>query len=344
MTWRKLFYEQKTGAFHCWWRMIFFLGFALLTTFTLSQLFFVLLLPPTVKDLRHISPVDLSVLVIISIASIATAFIFAGFWALRVLEGLPPHALGISLRGSWGRFLMAGICAGLGMVLLFPILLCALRFGTMHWHSMSTVHWQTLAWSCALLLLAALSFEVVFHGYIFQTLLRGIGPLPSLLVVATVGTTISLLGYLMVSPISTITPIHLVNMFILLILLGMAYLRFASLWAPIGLCMGWFMCKMLFPVSGQGLSLGLVTPVTFIIKGPTWFSGGNLGLDAGVVGSVGLLLLLSIVSYMRVGLPLESRWWEWNHLRKPREQPASWDFSIGSRYYQWKLFTRDNAE
>lgn len=338
MHWRKIWFEEKTGRLRCWWRVLLYLGMAMVTTITIMLFLATLFLPTTTKDLTHIPLITQALLLFIAMVSTITGFTLSGVWASRTLENLPPYTIGISLRNQWLRSLLVAFTVGLGMAV---VLLCAMtmcHLGHMHRHTLLQHNWQMLAFAGCFCLLISISLEVVFHGYLFQTLMRGIGPLPSLLIIAAFGAGIECLN------VKTISPIALANAFILFILLGMAYLRSGSLWASIGLCAGWNMSSLLLHHSATDWPFGIVSPMTFTLHGPLWLTGGPLGLDGGAIGAVGLLILLALVTYLRGGLTIESRWWEWQNLRQLHRQPPAWDFRIGSRTYQWKLLVRDQAE
>lgn len=340
MTWRTFWFERETGRLRCWWRALLFLAVAMALTLVLVMfLALPLLASTTAQTLREMPPEFERQLLLISLLAMVIAFVLAGIWALRIFEHLPAYTLGITTRGPW---LLTLIAAALGGTLAVAILAGMLRvtgLATIHLHPMAlhdSEQWLTLA---GILCLMILWQALMLHGYLFQTLLRGIGPLPALLVVAALGTL--LLGFGGKQPP---TPIVLAYMLAFYTLLGMVYLRGGSLWAPIGFWTGWQLSIFCLSPSTQGFGSGVATPITIALTGPAWLTGGSYGPEGGAVASILILGLLAGVAYTRLGLPLASRWWEWRDLSATRTPTQAWDFSIGTRYYQWKLLARDQAE
>lgn len=76
------------------------------------------------------------------------------------------------------------------------------------------------------------------------------------------------------------------------LMLGWAYLRAGSLWLPIGVHFAWnlFQGDVLNLTGDEaGTTLfGLITRQ----QGPTWFVGTSYGIEVGVAGLLGLLLVV----------------------------------------------------
>jgi hypothetical protein len=121
-------------------------------------------------------------------------------------------------------------------------------------------------------------------------------------------------------------------------------MRTGSLWLPIGLHAGWNFGQLLFNLPISGLRFSIEVPLTITFTGPYWLHGGTFGLEGGVAASALLLGVVALLTYTRRGLAFESYWWEWRDFVTVPTTPANWDFSIGARHYQWKLFVRDNPE
>jgi hypothetical protein len=223
-------------------------------------------------------------------------------------------------------------------VAVLGVILCLTGAATFTANTLTANEWATFALVSVAVLLGAVTFETVIHGYIFQTLLRGASPLMALLIVG-------ILAVVMLNPgdrgFSLIGP---ANLLVLCILLGLLYLRSGSLWASLGLMAGWCYGFFILHLPVIGVPLTVATPLRLHLASSSWFIDPAYGPFGGVIASVILLAVLAILAYSRRGLPLESHWWEWRQLAPPQEQALTWDFSIGARYYQWKLLARDRSE
>ena len=120
--------------------------------------------------------------------------------------------------------------------------------------------------------------ETMFHGYAFQRLIRGIGPLWAQLVIALLFTLGHPVGDL---PGASMT-LAMVNVLLAGVLFGLCVIRTGSLALPVGLHMGWnwSMGALGIPVSGVEAK-GWWAPVQH--AGREWLTGGTYGLEASPV-------------------------------------------------------------
>ena len=333
MRWRTLFYEPKSDRLRCWWRAALYLCVASAATFAL-----LLLLASVSSTLAH-TPLlanrsqETIIAALLQVATIA-GFLFAAGWALRTLEQLPVETLGLHPRGMSGGLLLAGLLVGIGLPLLIAGLLSLTGQATLQWRPMSLSLWQHFGLLSLSALLFTVAEEVVVHGYLFQTMLRGIGAMAALLLVSALACTFFALQHPQNSPL------QLVNTFLLVMLLGLLYLRSGSLWAPIGLSTGWSIGLLLCNYSSSAGNMPLLVQIT----GPRWLTGSASDPMSGAAASLVLLIAIGLLTHMRYGLALDSQWWEWRHFFLSRRQPPAWDFTIGSAYYQFKLGLRKEVE
>jgi hypothetical protein len=123
------------------------------------------------------------------------------------------------------------------------------------------LHWPSLLFVSILLLFGAVGEEMLFRGYGFQVLVKGIGPFATILPVAV------LFG-LAHSQNLNFGPLALFNTILWGVVLGFAYLRSGDLWLPIGLHFGW---NWSLPLLGANLS-GFTMDVTGYAM--HWKTGG----------------------------------------------------------------------
>ncbi|HEX5706117.1 MAG TPA: CPBP family intramembrane glutamic endopeptidase [Pyrinomonadaceae bacterium] len=210
-----------------------------------------------------------------------------GWACLRVLEGLPPRALGWAFHRRWPRDLAVGVLVGalsLGVALLPGVLAGGTRFfpsgepvGAMA---------DTLVVSALIFLLGAAGEEAMFRGYPLQTMLRSwpawLALVPTSLVFAVIH---------LDNP-NVVRGFTFLNTVLAGVWMAVAYLRTRSLWFPLGVHFGWnwVMGALLgVPVSG----ITQLTPAPLLRAadtGPTWLTGGHYGVEGGAACTVALLL------------------------------------------------------
>lgn len=334
MDWRRLWFNMNNGRLRCGWRVAIFLLIALPAIYLLLRLIF----PPIAVAFHpHPLPGYLEQMVIAG-ASIP-AILACSLWALRTLDHLPPQTFGLSPQEGFGvRTLLIGVATGVGLVMLLAIALLLMGIASIEHHTLKSHELWVLLAAAAGVSMVAFAHEVTFRGYLFQTLLRGIGPFGTLLVTSTIFTAI--LAHLF-WPTGEFRLLEVATIFLTNILFGMLYLRMGSLWLPIGLHCGMYIGRLLFDVPMLGMSLPVTAPfqMTFVLKSP--WAIDILGPHGELLTSVLVIMLIALLSYTRRGLPLESPWWEWRSLLYSPKPLTCWDFAIGSRYYQWKLLVRD---
>lgn len=138
------------------------------------------------------------------------------------------------------------------------------------------------------LLTGALAEELMFRGYPFQHLEKGIGAVPAIAVFSAIYGVVHL-----VNP--SVSRWGVLNTILIGILLSIAYLRTRALWLPWGIHFGWnAMLGSVFglPVSGfHFFNVVLRTTAT----GPAWLTGGAYGVEAGATGAAAILVGILIV-------------------------------------------------
>lgn len=332
MEWRDIWIDGKTNRVRSGWRVLAFLGVALF-----AQVMLLLLFTDALPNLKSMGKYQNLFELILEAVATTPAVLGTALWALRTFDRLPAHTLGLSMADGWSRLLLAGLAIGTGMSLVIMLALWASGIATVHWQVSEPRVWLSVLLITGLMFISAVSEELLARGYLFQTLLRGIGPLLTLLLTS--------LGFMALHlPNPHTTPIGLTNIFLAGLLSGLLYLRSGSLWAPIGLHAGWNIGILLFGVPISGITIPLETPFQTLLAGPRLIAGGAFGPEGSVVASVVLLGAIAFLAYARVGLPLDSRWWEWRGLTAVEQQPRNWDFSIDDRHYQWKMADQEQQE
>jgi uncharacterized protein len=217
------------------------------------------------------------------------------FWMLTVGDHVEEHRLaaqGLPTTKGWVKQFVSGCVIGcvLTVVAIAPVY---------HWGQVKSKNFLTLhlvpkvGMVLVILLCGALAEELIFRGYPFQHLVRGIGAVRAIVVFSILYGVLHLLnpGAGRWGVVTTI---------LIGVVLAIAYLRTRALWLSWGIHFGWnttlgFLFG--FPVSGYRVFnvIRRSYPV-----GPDWLTGGNYGVEAGATGTIAILVGMLIVSFMPV--------------------------------------------
>jgi uncharacterized protein len=222
------------------------------------------------------------VFVISTLGTFAAAAV-ANTLALRIYERGNLSDIGLGWTAASRRNVSLGMLGGIGAALVVVLLPLVLRVADFEPVPNERLHWPSLLFVSLLLLFGAVGEEMLFRGYGFQVLVKGIGPFATVLPVAV------LFG-LAHSQNLNFGPLALLNTVLWGVVLGYAYLRSGDLWLPIGLHFGW---NWALPLLGANLS-GFTMDVTGYAM--HWELAGKIGglLSGGPYGPEGGLLTTAV--------------------------------------------------
>jgi membrane protease YdiL (CAAX protease family) len=131
---------------------------------------------------------------------------------------------------------------------------------------------------------AAVFEEIIFRGYVFWLLYQAAGPAVAIVASSIVFCTAHLLKH------PNVPFMYVLNTFIFGLIAAFCRHYTGSLWLPIGLHFGWNVVSgpiFGLPYSGRTYDRGVVVSE---VSGPAWLTGGPFSLDAGVLGTVALVI------------------------------------------------------
>jgi len=223
-------------------------------------------------------------------ALMLTAAVVAGWVMLRWVDRRPVRELGFGLERRVPRDLAVGVA--LGAVAMIGAVLLMTATGAFQFTSApGTVAGWGLVMAMALLSLAlpAAAEEALFRGYLFRTLIEGIGVPGAVVITSALFTllhgsnpNVDLFGY--------------VNIFGASIMLSLAVLWTGSLWFASAVHLGWnwaTAAALDLPVSG--LDIFDAPLYDGVAVGPVWLTGGVFGPEGGVTGSVAILAAIALI-------------------------------------------------
>lgn len=213
-------------------------------------------------------------------------FLLLATWGVLRLRRERLADVGLRMDGRWLREFAGGTAAGIGMLLAVTALMAiggVLRFEPDAARNMGAVLLGLNAF-----LWAALLEELLFRGFMFQRLIDGIGIWPAQLALAVLFAA----GHWSNPGMEGVARlVGTIDIAVVSILLGLAYLRTRSLALPLGLHLGWNWMQgsvLGFNVSGYEHA-GWWTPV--MDEGSAWLTGGGVGPE-GSVFSIGVSLVV----------------------------------------------------
>ena len=263
-----LFLSKKNKIRNIWWVVIFFL--------LLSSFLFPLIL---LADRFSFQITMAHQAIMIAIVSIIC----------QLLRGKPISDLTGSINLIWFKELLTGIF--LGAILMFlPVLLLSI-FGYVHLE-VNAFSFSTIWSGFSILLIAAITEELLFRGFFFQRLIQVFGKWPAQLLIAGLFLLTHINNPGMTGIVKTLASI---NIFIASIMFGIVFIKTKSLAMPLGLH---FMANYMqgtilgFGVSGDK-DLSLFKPI--FDNAPIWLSGGDFGIEASILG---LCFVISMTMYL----------------------------------------------
>lgn len=206
------------------------------------------------------------------------ALLLATFLMLVYVDKRPFHSVGLALHRRLPIELLQGVVVGGAMIstVFFVELgsgLLSVEFNVLTLSDMISVLFGGAAW----FLIIGFGEELLFRGYIFQTLIEGVGAVAATIVISV------LFGLAHLSnPNANL--LSVLNIVLAGIWLSIAYLRTRMLWLPIAMHFTWNFLEgsvFSFPVSGISMGRGSLFRITQHC--PDWLTGGSFGPEGGVV-------------------------------------------------------------
>jgi hypothetical protein len=250
-------------------------------------LLFSALIAPMLVALR---PKDTLVVSVISLAGLLIATLIAA----RFLNRKPLHAVGLAVNKHTMRDLGIGCLAGwLMMTGIFGIEY-ALGYVKVVAPEISLAAGLSMTMLSLIFFgVAAMVEELLFRGYPFQILVRGINFIPA------VGVMGILFGLAHLRNPNA-TAMGVLNTILVAVLFCYAYWRTRGLWLPFGIHFAWNFSQTTlygYPTSGMHFSSYELTRLTQF--GPEWMTGGAYGPEAGALATLMILLCGLYVHYSR---------------------------------------------
>lgn len=293
----ELFINPQTGLLRSGWRMAIFVAL-----FFLPRVILAPLLRPRQPGAAPAFEVNFEmaltyVMLIVWVVAIS-------WFCLRFLERLKLSSLGFALHSGWWRDVLKGCAMGAAMiaavvaiqvigggtrVTVNPLWLIENEFD---WTGAPAVA-SAVALALVVLILAGAFEELVYRGYPFQTLLRGLPEFAPILI-------FSIIFGLAHWSNPNRTFFSTANTVLAGVWLSLAYLRTRSLWFPTALHFTWnWMMGAFFGLPVSGLRIPEHPLLVSTSGDPVWLTGGSYGSEGGVAAAIVLLIAIVVVQRAR---------------------------------------------
>jgi len=267
MTIKPIFFDPH-GELRSGWRIVAFI----LITGTITLVFVFLF---QFLDVRGHFVGEVVILVSVLIGSYITA---------RFINHKPFGAIGLNFHPAMYREFGTGCL--LGFLMMSGIFVVQYSSGFVQLMWMGPGLWDTvwvLSSSVSFFAIGAFAEEVLFRGYLFQTLIQGITALPAMVLMGI----LFALAHL-ANPHAT--TFALINVGLAAVLLSIAYLKTRSLWLPFGLHLGWnYSQTTLYSFPTSGIQFTDMKLLVLTQSGPEWLTGGDFGPEGGMFATTALI-------------------------------------------------------
>jgi len=278
---KNIFYNDNKQVRNGWWVLIF-IGFVALTR-------------PIYKPIKQglgqlgftdqmLEPVSFLLLLLVT-------------WVCVKIRKQSLSDVGIRINLDWFKHFFTGTFAGIGM--MFATVSLIWFTGGVTFELDEQRNFQVLSYGLYLFLLASLVEEILHRGFIFQRLIDGIGVLGAQLLIAS----LFAFGHSGNPGMEGTTELFVtLDLFLLSLVFGFAYIKTGSLALPVGLHLGWNWAQgniLGFGVSGHEKA-GWLKP-TF--QGmDEWITGGSFGPEASIFSVVVCTITLIILYFWKGNL------------------------------------------
>lgn len=220
----------------------------------------------------------------LSIALTYGSLLVATFIMLMYVDRRPFMSVGLALHRRLPAEFLQGLLVGgamMGAIFLVERLagFASLQAPPQGTRSALLVLLSGAAWYAV----GAFGEELLFRGYIFQTLIEGTNPLAGMLIMSAI------FGAAHVANANS-SVLGVVNIMLAGAWLSIAYLRTRTLWLPFALHFAWNYLEgtvFSFPVSGGVMAE--YSLFRLVQRGPEWLTGGPFGPEGGALATIVLV-------------------------------------------------------
>ncbi|MCS6874248.1 MAG: CPBP family intramembrane metalloprotease [Pyrinomonadaceae bacterium] len=276
------------------WRFVLFF-----TSFVIISSFVQLVLISAFKEAA------LSFMIVLMHSASIIISILLGWFFGKIFENLPFKALGISVTRNWLKDFSLGLLFGFFSIFLAILIAYVFDALKLEVRKIDTTTFYSLSFNFLIFLIAAISEETLFRGYMLQTFIRAKSTLTGIILTSLLFASAHNLN-------PSVNILSLINTFIAGIWLSVAYLKAQNLWFPISIHLSWnWFQGPVFGINVSGIeefSRNSILQVTQ--KNYELINGGNYGIEGGLACTASLIVstILLLLFHQKINIePSEAR-------------------------------------
>ncbi len=234
------------------------------------------------------------VLIFLPNAVMAVVVILITWIVLKLADKREFGSVGLAFHSRWRSELMFGLVIGALIPFFIAMILTALGMITFQFRGMDySEAWLGAGLNLMTWISLGFFYEMVFRGYLLQTMAEGLGKIAASLAIS------SFYGMILGSG-SGQPVITMINTGLAGILYCFCYFRTRALWAGLGLHVGWNFFQSYVLGSRVERFQSSFSVLRMEYNDSLWWNGGHFGIDGGLAGTIILVLFLWYVSHTRM--------------------------------------------
>jgi membrane protease YdiL (CAAX protease family) len=287
---REIFFGQDGRIRSGWRALTFLLSFMLVASL---MIFLTLIVLAQVGSFGETKTSYLTLTIPFAVSAVIA--IVLGWAYGRLFESLPFESLGLEVSRNGAKHFLIGMVVGsiaIGSAMLIAVIGGGLSLSVNHESSGPAIA-TTLLTTLIIFLVAALSEETLFRGYLLQTFVRS--------ELSWFG--IALTSLLFASAHSSnpgTTGLAFANTVVAGVWFAIAYIKTRDLWFPLGVHFAWnWLQGPVFGVNVSGISQFSPDPVLRSVDtGPAVLTGGGYGIEGGFACTIALGISIGVIYFL----------------------------------------------
>lgn len=285
---KKKIFLNHLNQIHWYWRVFIFLAlFFALSLLILGKFFAEIEKPKEPGFLR-----DFLILLPNAVMAIITALIT--WFVLRFIDRRSFQSVGLALHSRWKSEFFFGLIVGALIPFLIAVILGSLGMITLNFRGMDYGEaWVGILLNLSLWIVLGFFYEMVFRGYLLQTMAEGLGKIAASLSLSVFYGMI--LGSGPNQPIVSVINVSLAGL-----IYCFCYFRTRALWAGLGLHITWNFVQSYILGSRVERFQSSFSIYRLEYNDSIGWNGGHFGIDGGWIGSIILVIMIWYVSHTRM--------------------------------------------
>lgn len=285
---KKHIFLNHLNQIHWYWRVFLFLVLFFAVSLLLLGGFFSGIEKPKEQGFLR------DLLIFLPNAAMALITVLLTWFILRFADRRSFQSVGLAFHSRWRSEFFFGIVIGALIPLLIAVILGSLGMITLHFRGMDYGEaWVGILLNLSTWIVLGFFYEMVFRGYLLQTMAEGLGKIAASLSLSVFYGMI--LGSGPNQPIVSVINVSLAGL-----IYCFCYFRTRALWAGLGLHITWNFVQSYILGSRVERFQSSFSIFRTEYDDSVWWNGGHFGIDGGWTGTIILVIMIWYVSHTRM--------------------------------------------